>query len=64
MAKQYAVTRETILWIASTLSVLLLAIHIVASTHATHYDTSDLGLLTKLPLTFWIGLSSLGVLLY
>jgi len=64
MAKQYAVTRKTAFWIASILSVLLLAIHVVASTHVTHYDTTDLGLLTKLPLTFWIGLSCLGVLLY
>jgi len=58
------VTRKTAFWIASVLSVLLLAIYVVASTHVTHYDSTDLGLLTKLPITFWIGLSCLGVLLY
>jgi len=63
MAKEYAVTRKTAFWIAS-MSVLLIAIHVVASTQVTHYDPTDLGLLTKLPITFWIGLSCLGVLLY
>jgi len=63
MAEQYAATKKTAFWIASVLCVLL-AIHVVASTHVTHYDTTDLGLLTKLPITFWIGLSFLGILLY
>jgi len=63
MAEQYAATKKTAFWIASILCVLL-AIHVVASTHVTHYDTTDLGLLTKLPITFWIGLSFLGILLY
>jgi hypothetical protein len=64
MSKQYTVTRKTVFWIASILSVLLLAIYVLASTHVTHYDTTDLGLLTKLPMAFCIGLSYLGVLLY
>jgi len=63
MAEQYAVTGKTVFWIASILSILL-AVHIVVSTRVTHYDTTDLGLLTKLPITFWIGLSCLGILLY
>jgi len=64
MIEQHAATRKSAFWIASVLGVLLLAIHVVASTHVTHYDTTDLGLLTKLPTTFWIGLSCLGALLY
>jgi len=64
MTEQYAVTRKTAFWIASILSVLLLAVHVLASTQVTHYDTTDLGLLTKLPITFWMGLSCLGILLY
>jgi hypothetical protein len=64
MAKRYAVTRENGFWIASILIVLLLAIQVVLFTQVTQYSPSDLGLLTKLPITFWIGLSYLGVLLY
>jgi hypothetical protein len=64
MAKRYAVTVKTAFWIACILLVLLLAIHVLASTLITQYDGTDLGLLSKLPVTFWIGLSFLGVLLY
>jgi hypothetical protein len=63
MAKKYAVAK-TAFWIASIMSVLLLAVHVLASTQVTYYDATDLGLLTKLPITFWIGLSHLGLLLY
>jgi hypothetical protein len=63
MAKKYA-PAKTAFWIASILTVVLLAIHVLVSTQVTQYEATDLGLLTKLPITFWIGLSSLGALLY
>jgi len=64
MAQQHKVTKKNVFWIASILIVLLLAIHILAFTKITFYNPSDLGLLIKLPITFWIGLSFLTVLLY
>jgi hypothetical protein len=62
MAK-YAIAKTTF-WIASILSVILLAMYVLASTEVTGYDATDLGLLTKLPIAFWIGLSYLGLLLF
>jgi hypothetical protein len=64
MAERHAVTGKNVFWIASILVVLLLAIHILAFTQVSQYNANDLGLLTKLPITFWIGLAYLGVLLY
>jgi hypothetical protein len=55
---------RTALWIAGFLSVLLLSIQIITSTKITSYSPTDLGLLSKLPSTFWLGLSLLGVLLF
>jgi hypothetical protein len=63
MAGQRAVTGKNVFWIASILAILLLGIHITVFTQITQYNANDLGLLTKLPITFWIGLSYLGVLL-
>lgn len=54
MGEQHAVTRKTGFWIAGILTVLLLAVYVLASTQVTRYDTTDLGLLTKLPITFWM----------
>jgi len=42
----------------------LLSLHALFSTSITSYNTADWGLLLRLPLTFWIGLSLLGVMLY
>jgi hypothetical protein len=64
LAERHAVTKKNVFWLASILIVLLLAIYIMVSTQVTQYNSSDLGLLTKLPITFWIGLSYLGALLY
>jgi hypothetical protein len=64
MAKRYLVTGKNLFWISSILAVLLLAIYVLFSTHVTQYNATDLGLFSKLPMTFWIGLSLLGVLLY
>ena len=55
---------KTIFWVASILSVLLLATYTLSSTSVTQYNPTDLGLLSKLPITFWIGLLVLGGLLY
>jgi hypothetical protein len=51
-------------WFAAILVVLLLAIYTICSTQITQFNANDLGLLTKLPITYWIGLSFLGILLY
>lgn len=64
MAKQYALARKNAFWIASILIVLLFAIHVLVTTQITGYDPIDLGLLTKLPITYWIGFACLGVLMY
>ena len=59
-----AASKKNIFWIASFLIVAILAIQVLAFTSVTQYNPSDLGLLTKLPITFWIGLSYLVLLLY
>jgi hypothetical protein len=64
MTKNYLATRKKVFWIASIIVVLLLATHVVAFTQITQYYPNDLGLLTKLPITFWIGLSYLVILLF
>jgi hypothetical protein len=64
MAERHAITGKKLFWIASILVVLLLAIQILASTQVTQYNANDLGLLSRLPITFWVGLSYLCVLLY
>jgi hypothetical protein len=64
MAQRHATSKKNVFWIASILIVIFLAIQIVTSTQVTKYDINDLGLLTKLPITFWVGLSYLGMLLY
>ena len=55
---------STTLWILGVISVLLLSFQVLISTSITSYNSTDWGLLLRLPLTFWIGLSLLGVLLY
>jgi hypothetical protein len=62
--ERYALTGQRVFWIASFSIILLLAIYIIMSTQVTQYNAADLGLLTKLPVTFWIGLSYLVMLLY
>jgi hypothetical protein len=52
------------LWIIGILSVLLLSLLVITSTHITNYSYSDSGLLFKLPFFYWLGISLLGVLLY
>ncbi len=64
VAGQHSVKKSSIFFIISFLIVLLLAIHVLTTTQVTQYSPGDLGLLTKLPITFWIGLAYLGVLLY
>jgi hypothetical protein len=64
MAGRHARTEKNLLWIVSILVVLLFAIHVLLFTEVTQYDSNDLGIVTKLPITFWIGLSYLGLLLY
>jgi hypothetical protein len=54
----------TAFWAMGVLSAILLSIQVIASTQITSYNAADLGLLLKLPLTFWAGLSLLGILLY
>jgi hypothetical protein len=55
---------KTTLWTAGFLSALLLSIQVITSTHITSYNPTDWGLILRLPLTYWLGLSLLGVLLY
>jgi hypothetical protein len=57
-------TGKDVFWIASVLFIILLTSYTLVSTKVTSYDAFDLGLLTKLPITFWIGLVLLGILLY
>jgi hypothetical protein len=64
MEKSHAANWRVVFWIASILVVIMLAIYTLYSTQITQYDVNDFGLLTKLPITFWSGLSYLGVLLY
>jgi hypothetical protein len=64
MKDEYSANRNKVFWIASILIVLLLAIHVVTFTHITQYNSNDLGLIRKLPITFWIGISYLAILLY
>jgi hypothetical protein len=64
MARQRRVIGKNIFWIASIAVVVLLAFHILSFTQVTQFTANDLGLLTKLPLTFWIGLAYLLILLY
>jgi|WetSurMetagenome_2_1015567.scaffolds.fasta_scaffold07195_2 hypothetical protein len=54
----------TTLWVVGILSVLLLFIQLIFTTHITSYSPTDLGLLSKLPYTFWLGIAILGALLY
>jgi hypothetical protein len=63
MAKRHPITGKYLFWTA-IIFVLLLAIYTIIFNQVTQYSANDLGLLTKLPMTFWIGLSSLGILLY
>jgi hypothetical protein len=60
----HKVTARNVFWLASILVVLLLGIYTIASTKITEYSVNDLGLLTKLPITFWVGLVYLCMLLY
>jgi hypothetical protein len=62
-SKHYAKAKN-VFWIASIICSILLAIHVLFSTSITQYSASDLGLLSKLPATFWIGLLFLGVILF
>ena len=55
---------RTTLWIIGIASVLLLIFQVLISTKITSYNSTDWGILLRLPPTFWIGLSLLGVLLY
>ncbi len=55
---------RTTLWIVGIASVLLLSFQVLLSTKITSYSSTDWGLILRLPPTFWIGLSLLGVLLY
>jgi hypothetical protein len=55
---------RTTLWIIGIASILLLSFQVLVSTKITIYSSTDWGLLTRLPLTFWIGLSLLCILLY
>jgi hypothetical protein len=55
---------KTALWIVCFLSVILLSIQVLGTTHITSFEPNGLGLLSRLPLTFWIGLSILGILLF
>ena len=55
---------RTTLWIIAIIAVLLLACQVLLSTSITSYTSVDWGLLSRLPLTFWSGLSLLGALLY
>ena len=64
MTDQHALKGKNLFWIASIIIVLLLAFHVIVSTQITQYNANDIGLLTKLPITFWLGLSFLGILLY
>jgi hypothetical protein len=64
MRNKNLINSKNVFWIASILFVLLLTIHVFSFTQVTEYTDSDLGLLTKLPITFWVGLSYLAILLY
>ena len=64
MAARHVATRQIVFWIASIIFILLLTFHIIAFTHVIQYRPNDLGLLTKLPITFWISLAYLVALLY
>jgi hypothetical protein len=55
---------RTALWLIGIASVLLLAFEVLISTKITSYSSTDWGIILRLPPTFWIGLSLLGVLLY
>ena len=64
MSKYYYAQRQNALWIISIISVLILSLHVLLSTSITSYNPADWGLLLRLPLTFWIGLILLSILLY
>jgi hypothetical protein len=55
---------RTTLWLVGIASVLLLSFQVLLSTRITSYSSTDWGLILRLPPTFWVGLSLLGVLLY
>jgi hypothetical protein len=55
---------RTTLWTIGIASVLLLSFQVLLSTKIISYSPTDWGLISRLPPTFWIGLSLLGVLLY
>lgn len=56
--------KQTIFWITGLAIVLFLFIQVITSTYITSYSSTDLGIISKLPFTFWIGLILLGVLLF
>lgn len=64
MTEGYVINRRNIFWIASFLGIILIAIYILVSMQITSYNAFDLGLLTKLPIIYWIGLLYLSALLY
>jgi hypothetical protein len=41
----------------------MLAIHAVLTTHVTSLNTTDWGILSRLPITYWVGLGLVGVLI-
>jgi hypothetical protein len=55
---------KTALWTIGFLSATLLCIQVITSTYITSFEPSDWGLISRLPSTFWIGLSILGILLF
>lgn len=55
--------RFKLFWVIA-LAAISLALTTLLFTHVTHFEVDDWGLLSKLPVIFWVGLLSLGLLLY
>jgi hypothetical protein len=64
MTKKHNAMHKNVFWIVSILTVVLLALYVLISEKITSFNASDIGLLSKLPTIFWIGLSLLAVLLF